>query len=278
MHGKTVVITGATSGIGEVAAVRLAERGARIVLVARDHARAAATFEKLKAANPGVAHQVYIGDLETLAGMKRAATAIASAEPLIDVLINNAGAMFETRQTTVDGLERTFALNHMAYFVMTVGLFSSLKAGARIISTASDAHRAGQLDFSDLQFEFRPFKGFRVYGTSKLLNILFTRALAKRLDGTEITAVCLHPGFVATRFADNNTGFLGKAFAVLKQLAAISPEKGAETIVHLASSPEVEGHPGSYWYKCKPISPRAAARNDADAERLWHISEKIAHG
>lgn len=278
MHGKTIVITGGTSGIGEVAAVRLAENGARIIVVARDHGRAAATLEKLKAANAAVAHEVYIGDLETLAGMKRVANAIATAEPAIDVLINNAGAMFETRETTVDGLERTFALNHMAYFVMTVGLFSSLKPGARIISTASDAHRAGQLDFSDLQFEFRPFKGFRVYGTSKLLNILFTRALAQRLAGTGITALCLHPGFVATRFADNNRGFLGKAFAVLKALAAITPEKGAETIVHLATSPEVEGQSGTYWYKCKPITPRAAARNDADAERLWHISEKIAHG
>jgi NAD(P)-dependent dehydrogenase (short-subunit alcohol dehydrogenase family) len=145
-----------------------------------------------------------------------------------------------------------------------------------VVSTASDAHYAGRLDFDDLQFALRPYKGFRVYGTSKLLNILFTRELARRCPG--ITAVCLHPGFVNTGFASNNSGLLGKTFAVLKAIAAISPEQGARTIVHLASAPGVEDKSGTYWYKCKPITPSAAARSDTDARRLWDISEHIAHG
>lgn len=277
MQGKTVVITGATSGIGEVAAVRLAEKGARIVIVARDPARADATLAKLKTANPAAPHGAHIADLSLIAEMKRVAGEIAAAEPRIDVLINNAGAMFAKRQTTGDGLERTFALNHMAYFALTDGLLERLKAtpGARIVSTASDAHKAGRLDFGDLQAE-HGYRGFRVYGTSKLCNILFTRELARRLEGTGVMAVCLHPGFVDTRFADNNDGILGTVFAVLKKIAAISPENGARTIVHLASAPHIEG--GTYWYKCQPITPSAAARDDVAARRLWDISENLCHG
>jgi NAD(P)-dependent dehydrogenase (short-subunit alcohol dehydrogenase family) len=279
MKGKTVVITGGTSGIGEVAAVALAEKGARIVFVARDAARAEATLAKLRAANPSAPHGYRLADLFSLAEMKRVAGEIAAAEPRIDVLINNAGAMFSRRETTADGLERTFALNHMAYFAITQGLLERLKAtpGARIVSTASDAHKAARLDFDDLQFE-RSFSGFRVYGTSKLCNILFTRELARRLEGLAVTAVCLHPGFVDTHFADSADGLLGSAFALLKKIAAISPEKGARTIIYLASSPDVEGKGGTYWYKCKRIAPTSAGRNDANARRLWEISEKIVNG
>jgi NAD(P)-dependent dehydrogenase (short-subunit alcohol dehydrogenase family) len=279
MKGKTVVVTGGTSGIGEVAAVELAQRGARIVLVARSRARADSIMAKLASANPAVQHTVHFADLSQLSEMKRVATEIAAAEPKIDVLINNAGAMFAKREVTADGLEMTFAVNHMAYFVVTAGLLDRLKAtpGARAVSTASDAHKAGRLDFNDLQAEQR-YSGFRVYGTSKLCNILFTRQLARRLEGTGVTAVCLHPGFVATRFADNNEGLLGFTFGLLKRLAAITPESGAKTIVHLASSPDVAGKGGTYWYKCAPTAPNAAAQNDADAKRLWEISERIANG
>jgi len=276
MQGKTVVITGATSGIGEVAALRLARMGARIVFVARDEARAEATLAKLKAAGPA-AHSCHLADLSSLAAMKHLASEIRSAEEHIDVLINNAGAYFETRQTTVDGLERSFALNHMAYFVLTAGLFLSLKPGSRIVSTASDAHRMARLDFDDLQAEKR-YKGFTVYGTTKLMNILFTRELARKLEGSGVSAFCLHPGFVATRFADNNSGMMGAIFAVLKNLIAISPEKGAKTIVHLASAPGIESLSGTYWAKCKLVTPAKPAQNDDDAKRLWEISERIAHG
>ena len=279
MTGKTVVITGGTSGIGEVAAVALAEKGARIVLVARDEARAAATLQKLATANPAVSHAVHVADLFSLYEMKRVAAAIAAAEPKIDVLINNAGAYFEERETTVDDLERSFALNHMAYFVITNGLLERLKAtpGARIVSTASDAHKMARLDLDDLQSEKR-YNGFRTYGTTKLMNILFTRQLAVRLEDSGVAAYCLHPGFAATRFADNNDGFMGSIFSLLKKIWAISPQKGARTIVYLASGPIAVGKSGSYWYKGHKVTPSKAARNDADAAKLWALSERIVHG
>lgn len=276
MKGKTVVITGATSGIGEVAADRLAEQAARIVFIARNPARGAETLKHLKAIAPDAEHAAYYADLSRLSEMKRVAGEIAAAEPKIDVLVNNAGAMFATRQVTEDGLEMTFATNHMSYFVVTNLLLGNLKAAgsARVVSTASDAHKAGKLDFSDLQSQNR-YSGIGVYGTSKLLNVLFTRELARRLQGTGVTANCLHPGFVATRFGDNNKGLLSSVFGFAKNFA-LSPEQGAQTIVYLASSLDVEGVTGRYFYKSKPAAPSKAAQNDADAARLWDISAKIA--
>jgi NAD(P)-dependent dehydrogenase (short-subunit alcohol dehydrogenase family) len=201
MRGKTVVITGGTSGIGEVAAVALAKMGARIVLVARDKSRGDATLARLRDSAPGIAHSVHFADLLRLAEMKRVAAQIADHESRIDVLINNAGALFGKRRLTEDGLEYTFALNHMAYFVMTAGLRERLLASgpARIINTASAAHQGATLDFDDLQ-SAKSFRATKAYGRSKLCNILFTRELARRLHGTGVTANCLHPGFVATRF------------------------------------------------------------------------------
>jgi len=278
MQGKTVVVTGGTSGIGEVAALRLAEKGARIVLIARDQTRAAATLAKLKNANPSAAHAAHYGDLSALAEMKRVAGEVAAAEPRIDVLVNNAGAVFLSRKTSVDGLEMTFATNHMAYFVVTNILLDRLKAtpGARIVSTASDAHRSGKLDFDDLQSE-KSYGSFRVYGTSKLCNILFTRELARRLDGADVTANCLHPGFVGTRFGQNNaSNILTKLLRDAVMSLGISPEEGAKTIIHLASSPDVATISGEYFYKCKVAEPTAAAQNDDDAKRLWDVSAKIA--
>jgi NAD(P)-dependent dehydrogenase (short-subunit alcohol dehydrogenase family) len=278
MQGKTVVVTGGTSGIGEVAALRLAEKGARIVLIARDQTRAAATLVKLKNANPSAAHAAHYGDLSALAEMKRVAGEVAAAEPRIDVLVNNAGAVFLSRKTSVDGLEMTFATNHMAYFVVTNILLDRLKAtpGARIVSTASDAHRSGKLDFDDLQSE-KSYGSFRVYGTSKLCNILFTRELARRLDGADVTANCLHPGFVGTRFGQNNaSNIFTKLLRDAVMSLGISPEEGAKTIIHLASSPDVATISGEYFYKCKVAEPTAAAQNDADGKRLWDVSAKIA--
>ena len=274
MQGKTIVITGATSGIGEVAAIRLAEQGARIVHIARDPARAAATQAALKKANPAADHAVHIADLSLLAEMKRVAREIAAAEPRIDVLIDNAGAMFNKRQVTADGLEKTFALNHMAYFVITNILLPNIVDGGRIVVTASNAHRGAKLDFDDLQSE-RGFRGFGVYSESKLMNILFTRALARRLSWG-ITANSLHPGFVATRFGDQSGGVMGGVIRLIKPVGAISPEEGAKTIVYLAASPEVAGVSGQYFFECKPTTPTREAQNDEDGERLWKISEEIA--
>ena len=278
MQGKTVVVTGGTSGIGEVAALRLAEKGARIVLIARDQARAAATLAKLKNANPTAAHAAHYGDLSALAEMKRVAGEVAANERRIDVLVNKAGAVFLARKTSVDGLEMTFATNHMAYFVVTNILLDRLKAtpGARIVSTASDAHRSGRLDFDDLQSE-KSYGSFRVYGTSKLCNILFTREIARRLDGSGVTANCLHPGFVGTRFGQNNaSNIFTKLLRDAVMSLGISPEEGAKTIIHLASSPDVATISGEYFYKSKVAEPTAAAQNDADAKRLWDVSAKIA--
>jgi len=274
MQGKTVVITGATSGIGEVAAIRLAEQGARIVFTARDRARAEDTMAKLKRANSNVDHVMHMADLSTLAEMKRMGGELAR-EPQIDVLVNNAGALFNKRQETGDGLEMTFALNHMAYFVLTNMLLGSLKAGARIVTVASNAHRGARLDFDDLQSR-RNYVGFPVYSRSKLCNILFNRELARRIAGSGITANALHPGFVATRFGDNSGGLMRTVLKIAKPIGAISPEEGARTIIYLASSPEVVGVSGVYFYESKPATPTAEARNDEDAKRLWEISENIA--
>jgi NAD(P)-dependent dehydrogenase (short-subunit alcohol dehydrogenase family) len=274
MQGKTVVITGATSGIGEVAAIRLAEQGARIVFTARDKARATDTMSALRKANPNADHAVHMADLSRLAEMKRVAAELAR-EPAIDVLVNNAGALFNKRQETEDGLEMTFALNHMAYFVITNLLLGKLNSGARIVSVASNAHRGARLDFDDLQTR-RGYVGFPVYSKSKLCNILFNRELARRIAGTGVTANALHPGFVATRFGDNSGGLIRTVLKVAKPIGAISPEEGAKTIIYLASSPQVKGVSGEYFYECKPATPTAEARNDQDAKRLWDVSAQIA--
>jgi NAD(P)-dependent dehydrogenase (short-subunit alcohol dehydrogenase family) len=274
MQDKTIVITGATSGIGEVAAIHLAEQGARIVFTARDANRADATLAKLRQANASAAHAVHLADLSRLSEMKRVG-ALLAAEPRVDVLINNAGALFNKRQETEDGLEMTFATNHMAYFVVTNLLLPKLKPGARIVSTASDAHRGAKLDFDDLQSK-RGYRGFRVYSKSKLCNILFTRELARRIAGSGVTANCLHPGFVATRFGDNSGGIVRALIGIAKPIGAISPEEGAKTILYLASSPEVANVSGEYFAKCKIAVPTKEAQNAADAKRLWDISAKIS--
>lgn len=274
MRGKTIVVTGATSGIGEVAAIHLAEQGARIILTARDKARAGSTMEKLRKANANANHAVLMADLSLLADMKRVGEAIA-AEPKIDILINNAGALFNTRIETADGLEKTFALNHMSYFVVTNMVLPKLQAGARIISTASGAHRRAQLNFKDLQTR-RGYSGFSVYAKSKLCNVLFTRELARRISGTGVTANCLHPGFVATRFGDQSGGFTSVFVKLAKPVGAISSEEGAKTILYLATSPEVSAVSGEYFYECKIDTPSAEARKDEDAKRLWDISAEIA--
>jgi NAD(P)-dependent dehydrogenase (short-subunit alcohol dehydrogenase family) len=278
MQGKTVVVTGGTSGIGEVTACELARQGARIVLVARDRQRGADTLAKLKAANPSAAHVVHYADLSSIAEMKRVANEIAASEPKIDVLVNNAGVVLLSRQESVDGLEMTFATNHMAYFVVTNILLDRLKAAgnARIVSTASGAHAAGKLDFGDLQLKSK-YSVTRAYGNSKLCNILFTRELAKRLKGSGVTATCLHPGFVGTRFGQNNAkSGLMKFIARTAMSFGMKPEEGAKTIIWLASSPEVEGQSGGYYIKCRLAKPSDAAQHDGDARRLWEMSAAIA--
>ena len=275
MQGKVIVITGATSGLGRIAAVRLAQMGARLVLVARDWARAEKTLAVLREAGPGQAHTAYFADLSLMEDVKRVGAEIAAAEPRIDVLINNAGSLFSSRQVTAEGLERTFATNHMAYFILTQMLLPSLKAAgqARIVNTASGAHRDNRLDFDDLQ-TMRGYRAKAAYGRTKLCNILFTRELAKRLAGTGITANCLHPGFVATGLGQRDNGLVNAIIWVVFRFAA-KPEPGAETIVYLASDPEVADVSGEYFYDCRPKLPSDEARNDEAARRLWDESERM---
>jgi NAD(P)-dependent dehydrogenase (short-subunit alcohol dehydrogenase family) len=274
MHGKTVVITGATSGIGQVAAETLARQGARVVFTARDGARGRAMLDRLIRANPDAAHDWVEADLSTLAAMKSAGAALARKASRIDVLINNAGAIFERREVTVDGLEKTFALNHMAYFLVTEGLRRRLAPDARIVSTASGVHGYGVVDFDDLQLT-RRYSGMAAYARSKLCNILWTRELARRLEGTEVTANCLHPGGVRTGFGDNNHGLIKALFGLARPFM-LSPEQGADTLVYLASSPEVAGQTGGYWSRRRLTQPSSAARDDAAASKLWEVSARLA--
>ncbi|HEV2175783.1 MAG TPA: SDR family oxidoreductase [Terriglobia bacterium] len=288
MEGKVVVITGATSGIGQVAAESLAGMGARIVQVARDRARAERALARLRERAPHAAHTIHYADLSSLREMKRVAAEIAAAEPRIDVLINNAGALFGSRQLTEDSFERTFALNHLAYFVLAHGLRERLVASApaRVVNTSSDAHKVATLDFDDLQ-SAKAYRanfveslryggaGFKVYERSKLCNVLFTRELARRLAGTGATANCFHPGFVDTRFGDESGGLISSAIRAAKRLA-LSPQQGAETLVYLASSPDVAGITGEYFYKCRPVRPSAAAQDDVTARCLWLETATLA--
>ena len=275
IEGKLCVITGATSGIGLITAERLARQGARLVLVGRDPARGEAALARIKARAPRAEASIHYADLSRLDGLRTLAAGL-NALSRIDVLINNAGAMFWRRQVTADGLERTFALNHMAYFVLTALLRDKLaSAPARIVNVASDAHRGAKLDFGDLQ-SAHGYSGMRAYSRSKLCNILFTRELARRLSGTGVTANCLHPGFVNSRFGDNNPGLVGFGTRIAKQIFAISPERGAETTVYLASSPDLEGKSGGYYEKCALTTPSREAQDDATARRLWDESARIA--
>jgi NAD(P)-dependent dehydrogenase (short-subunit alcohol dehydrogenase family) len=270
--GKTVVITGATSGIGEVAALRLAELGARVVFVARDRGRARATLARLAKAGPGRAHAVHFADLAVVAEQRRVGAEIAAAEPRIDVLLNNAGAVTMGKTTTVDGLAVTFAVNHLAYYVLSLLLLPRLQAcpEARIVCTASRAHRQGRIDFDHLQRD-----GMSGYAQSKLANLLFVRRLAQLLAGSTTTVNALHPGFVGTRFADNCGHGWRALMRWVKAVGAITPEEGARTLIYLAQSDELTGRSGGYYVRCALCQTAMQAHSDPDAARLWQLSAQL---
>jgi NAD(P)-dependent dehydrogenase (short-subunit alcohol dehydrogenase family) len=277
MKGKTCVITGATGGIGLATAARLAALGARLILVGRNRDKGNAALARLRAEAPGVAVEIHYADLSRPDEIRRLGAAVHDAASRIDVLVNNAGALFAKRAVTPDGLELTFALNHMGYFRLIALLRDRLiaSAPARIVNVASEAHSGPPLDFDDLQCS-RHYRGWRAYQRSKLANILFTRELARRLKGTGVTANCLHPGFVATGFGDNNRGVWRLGVAIGKLVAAIPVNRGAETPVYLASSPDLEGISGKYFIQCRERQPDAPADDDAAAARLWKESERLA--
>jgi NAD(P)-dependent dehydrogenase (short-subunit alcohol dehydrogenase family) len=274
--GKIAVVTGATSGIGAVVANQLAARGARVLVVARDPHRAAATLAALPPPAEG-AHRAFLGDLSRLEDMKRVAGEISAAESAVDLLVNNAGAEYATRLLTGDGLEMTFALNHLSYFVTTLGLLDRLKASpqGRVVNTASQMHAFYKLDFDDLQMA-RSYDGYAAYGRSKLCNILFTRALARRLAGSNVTANALHPGFVGTRFGDDDRTPFGTLVRWAKAAVSIKPEAGASTTLHVSTSEDGGRVSGGYFMKSRLAQPSRAALKDADGERLWATSLSLA--
>ena len=277
MPGKVCAITGGTDGIGKAAAYELAVQGATLLVHGRDPQKGAQAVADLKARSGNTAIQFLQADFGSLADVRRLAAAVMERTSRIDVLINNAGGIFPKRIVSKDGYEMTFAVNHLAPFLFTHLLLDTLKnsAPARIVTTASIAHKGSRLSFDDLQAT-RKYSPMSAYGASKLANILFTRALARRLQGTGVTATCLHPGFVRTSFGRNFDGspILRGIFGFVSRFAR-TPQKGAETLVYLATSPAVLGASGGYYFDCKLQPPSAAAQDDAAAEQLWQASERL---
>jgi retinol dehydrogenase 12 len=277
MQGKVCVITGATAGIGQVAATELARRGAHVVIVGRSAEKCAATQAEIRSASAAASVDSLEADLSSLAETKRLASELGQRYPRIDVLLNNAGAMFWKRAESADGVEKTFALNHLSYFVLTNLLLPVLKQSgpARIVNVASDAHKGVSINFDDIQFK-QKYSGWKAYQQSKLANILFTYELARRIEGTGVTANALHPGFVRTSFLEAlNDAPAGWLLKNLGGLIALSPEKGARTSIYLASAPEVAGVSGRYFVKEKPVVSSPQSRDQSTAERLWKLSVEM---
>ena len=279
MAGKVCMVTGANSGIGKVTAAVLASMGATVVMVCRSRERGEAARQSVVTESGNKNVVLLLADLSSMASTRAMVDAFKARHDRLDVLVNNAGALFNSYQESVDGLEMTFALNHMGYFLPTVLLLDLLKASApaRIINVSSDAHRAGKVDFDDLQNR-KKYSAFGVYAESKLENVLFTKELARRLDGAGVTVNALHPGFVRTNFGNNATGngFASMVLRLLSKLIAITPEQGAETSIYLASSPEVAGVSGAYFDKKKAVKPANQANDEAAARRLWAESERLS--
>ncbi len=271
MRGKLCVVTGGTGGIGRVTARELARRGADVIIVGRNRERGAAAVAEAKAVG-GDASAFLAADLASQSEIRRLADAILDRHERIDVLINNAGGMFRRRRLSPDGVEMTFALNHLSYFLLTHLLLPALgrAPAARIVNVASNAHHGVVLDFADLGGE-RGYRGLRAYKRSKLANISFTYALARRLEGGTVTANALHPGFVATDIGARDDWMAAMAWRLVS-LFAIDVEKGAKTSIYLASAPDVAGVNGQYFSECRPVEPSAAARDHEAQEKLWEIS------
>jgi NAD(P)-dependent dehydrogenase (short-subunit alcohol dehydrogenase family) len=269
----TVVLTGATRGIGRAAAIELARRGVEVALVGRDAGRVRATADEARAAGAGARVHEHVADLARMDEVRRLARELLERHPRIDVLANNAGAMFTSRHVTPDGFERTFALNHLAPFLLTNLLLDRLAAArARVVTTASDAHKGGVLDLDDLNAERGRFRPGRMYATSKLCNVLFTRELQRRRP--ELAANCFHPGVIRTGFAKND-GLIARIGITLVAPFMRSPDTGARSLVWLALDPAADELRGQYVEKQRPVPPSAAAQDDDLAAALWERSEAL---
>lgn len=275
MAGKRLIVTGATGGIGLAAARELARRGARLSIVARDPRRAEVAAAAIRAAGgPGTDLEVLDADLSVQASVRHLAGEILHRHSRVDGLVNNAGAIYATRQLSADGIELTWAVNHLAPFLLTTLLMDRLResAPARIVTTSSTAHRGTHIAFDDVNAErgYR-LRGFQRYGQSKLANILFTRELARRLEGSGVTANCFHPGLVATGFNRNNGPLTERLMILLRPLSR-TPERGADTLVWLLDSPGLATETGGYFQDRRRAVPSRAAQDAATARHLWELS------
>ena len=275
MTGKTVVITGASSGIGLETARALAQKGANVVLVVRSKERGEAAIAEIQKTTPGAKASLVLADLYSMADVRKAGAELR-ALPRIDVLINNAGLIHGSRELTVDGFEKTFALNHLAAFLLTYELREKLAASApaRVITVSSNGHRMAQLSWDSVATRPRWPGQTLVYGASKLCNIWFAREAARRFAGKNVTSNSLHPGPVASAFGQSGSRLFQVGMKLAKPFL-LSTQAGARTSVYLASSPEVEGVSGSYFVKCEATAPSRRARDDGEARKLWDLSERL---
>ena len=276
MNGKVCLVTGATDGIGKISARVLAEKGAKVIIVGRNPEKSATVLAELKSSSGNENIDLLMADLAVMQEVYDLAEQVISHYDRLDILLNNAGGYFAKHELTSDGLERTFALNHMSYFLLTNKLMELLKssAPARIVNVSSDAHYGVDMDFENLNGE-QEYKAWKAYQKSKLANVLFTYELLKKVPGN-ITVNCLHPGFVSTNFGHNNGGFFGPVLKIAQRISAIDPEEGAKTSIFLCSAPEVKGVSGKYFYKCQPKTSSRESRNMDTGKRLWQISSDIA--
>ena len=281
MAGRVCLITGASNGIGKETAVGLAARGARVIMVARDPARGEAALADVRDRSASGDVELLLADLASLDEVRRLAREVRDRHDRLHVLVNNAGAFNSQRSETKDGFETTFGVNHLAHFLLTAELLDVVRASApaRIVNVSSAAHIGARLDFDDLQSQ-RHYGGMRAYGKSKLANVLFTYELARRLEGTGVTANAVHPGVVLTGFGRNNTGLMGLGFEVFHIFARpflLTPERGADTTIYLASSPGVEGVTGKYFVKRVAVPSTPSSYDEATQKRLWEVSEQLVH-
>ena len=276
MNGKICLVTGATDGIGKVSARVLAEMGAKVIIVGRNPEKSAAVLTELKSVSGNENIYLLLANLAVMQEVRDLAEQVIGRYDRLDVLLNNAGGYFAKHEITSDGLEMTFALNHMSYFLLTNKLMGLLKSSvpARIVNVSSDAHYSVDIEFDNLNGE-QDYKAWKAYQKSKLANVLFTYELLKKVPA-DITVNCLHPGFVATNFGNNNGGFVSPVLKIAKRISAIDPEEGAKTSIFLCSSPEIEEVSGKYFFKCQPKTSSRESRNMDTAKRLWQISSDIA--
>ncbi|MCB9233701.1 MAG: SDR family oxidoreductase [Bacteroidia bacterium] len=275
MKEKIILITGATNGIGKAAATEFARQGATVILTARNQQKGQEVVAEIQAKTGSAKVSLMEVDLASGESIRQMTTAFKEKYDHLNVLVNNAGGFFNERLTTPEGHEYTFGLNHLGYFQVTTQLLDLLKStpGARIVNVASEAQRQGRIDFGNLMLK-GGYSGFRAYCNSKLANIVFTNELSRRLEGTGVTANSLHPGVVKTGFGLNNSGFLN--FLVkLAQPFMLTPEQGAETMIWLATSPQVEGVSGKYWAKKKELKAVPQAYDPEVGKRLWEESERL---